>query len=1192
MFTQTSIVRHLSLLVLLVCAACGAAPSGEDQSIVDCPTPVVLDITCFSPDIGCPEGFHLEGIRCEPNPCQPACAGKNCGLDGCGGTCGSCEGPLLCTVDGTCVCIPDCADKACGEDGCGGSCGVCPDGYHCESEGCVADPCEPACDGLDCGPDGCGGTCSQCTGQEVCSADGDCVCVPDCQGKMCGDDGCEGTCGSCPEEYHCTDYVCIAEACVPDCTEKACGDDGCGGSCGMCGGQEVCTEEHQCVCIPDCADKACGDDGCGGTCGMCPVGYHCEPDGCVADPCEPACAGKTCGDDSCGGTCGQCAGQEVCSANGDCVCVPDCQGKMCGDDGCEGTCGSCPEKYHCTDYVCIADACAPDCADNPCGDDGCGGSCGMCGVQDVCTEDHQCVCVPDCADKACGDDSCGGSCGLCPDGYHCEPDGCVADPCEPACAGKTCGDDSCGGTCGQCAGQEVCSANGDCVCVPDCQGKMCGDDGCEGTCGSCPEEYHCTDYVCIADACAPDCADKTCGDDGCGGSCGMCGVQDVCTEDHQCVCIPDCADKACGDDSCGGSCGACPAGYHCEPDGCVADPCDPTCDGLDCGLDGCGGSCGQCPDVGYCSAGYCYDCSQEGLCRATSCPDDGNPCSQEMVAADGSCQAVVNYACVEAVETLQELYRGAQAYYSNWQKVGNTWQPRPITQGETFPLVQGLTPTQGTCCWTQGGPDNNHDNLCDNKGDGSIFEDTVWKFLDFRRSGPHPFVYGFEEIGDGTEGEPLFEARVVADLDCDGQPVTFVATGQFGETPGSHIDATSWHKPFSKLGLPLHVDFIGEGAESPTHQVPSMWPLSDPNEWDLSNVYGIFLQGTIVARYAEAFGNLLRIGHGALGYYGTPKAQAGLPTCQQAAADQNMLTAWSDALPAYQPLMQGLTPVYGSCCPGQGADKDDDQLCDPDPSIWSDFPWLTMHFTLFGSHKAIYTFSELQEGDESTGFRITALQDDHCFYVNNRFVLHGAIDHDDTCAATLGFTAEFMADSYYGDGKPSLGIDLSPGSVFYSYLLEAVGGPGYSLTPLQYEAEHPAAFDTLANIMQAMEDHWGTACSLPSYPEETPDASDCCAEAVDANDDGLCDANPQAWNQLFWNSIGFAINTPHRYRYEVTGEAIDATHTLLTVSAMGNSPTCQGGSGLTFRRVGIADATPGQCVITWFTGYNLGVWYQ
>ena len=71
--------------------------------------------------------------------CQPACAGKSCGPDGCGGTCGTCGSLERCSDAGACVCVPQCANKSCGPDGCGGTCGTCGSSQTCTSSGqCLA----------------------------------------------------------------------------------------------------------------------------------------------------------------------------------------------------------------------------------------------------------------------------------------------------------------------------------------------------------------------------------------------------------------------------------------------------------------------------------------------------------------------------------------------------------------------------------------------------------------------------------------------------------------------------------------------------------------------------------------------------------------------------------------------------------------------------------------------------------------------------------------------------------------------------------------------------------------------------------------------------------------------------------------------------------------------------------------------
>lgn len=116
---------------------------------------------------------------------------------------------------GSACCLPNCDGKECGDDGCGGSCGTCPmDSPICD-EGFCTDECIPDCVQGDQKCIGATGykTCVQqsgcwkwslltfgCNANEVCapSADNECVCIPNCTGKDCGADGCGGSCGTCP----------------------------------------------------------------------------------------------------------------------------------------------------------------------------------------------------------------------------------------------------------------------------------------------------------------------------------------------------------------------------------------------------------------------------------------------------------------------------------------------------------------------------------------------------------------------------------------------------------------------------------------------------------------------------------------------------------------------------------------------------------------------------------------------------------------------------------------------------------------------------------------------------------------------------------------------------------------------------------------------------------------------------------
>ncbi len=88
---------------------------------------------------------------CETGTCEPDCKNywvassnktRECGPNGCGGSCGTCTWPKQHCYRGICVgaagCTPDCQYKECGDDGCGGICAECgPNAPYCK-EGRVA----------------------------------------------------------------------------------------------------------------------------------------------------------------------------------------------------------------------------------------------------------------------------------------------------------------------------------------------------------------------------------------------------------------------------------------------------------------------------------------------------------------------------------------------------------------------------------------------------------------------------------------------------------------------------------------------------------------------------------------------------------------------------------------------------------------------------------------------------------------------------------------------------------------------------------------------------------------------------------------------------------------------------------------------------------------------------------------------
>lgn len=309
-------------ICLFECDGCGALASCGDGLCVGAETCVNCGADC-----GCQAGDVCFEYAC----CTPMCTDKNCGDDGCGGTCGTCTGENeICNAEGVCeVCTPQCTDKECGDNGCGGTCGTCTDGKVCSAGKCVEGgnfPAECNGEGTPSGTD-CLGTTYEgcCANGRVYWCDGDALYCLDCAASqaMCGwfdagyygcdDAGMPDPTGANPQD-------CAGGTCTPNCGTRECGGDGCGGQCGTCPEGKTCNASGMCeegVCVPNCTDKTCGDDGCGGSCGTCGANQTCEAGVCKDTTCTPVCAGKECGDDGCGGFCGTCGDGMTCQ-NGTC----------------------------------------------------------------------------------------------------------------------------------------------------------------------------------------------------------------------------------------------------------------------------------------------------------------------------------------------------------------------------------------------------------------------------------------------------------------------------------------------------------------------------------------------------------------------------------------------------------------------------------------------------------------------------------------------------------------------------------------------------------------------------------------------------------------------------------------------------------------------------------------------------------
>ena len=236
--------------------------------------------------------IHDETDGALPDVCMPDCSGKECGDDGCGGSCGNCSGCKSVCSGGQCEAQPQ-ADSGC-----------------FDNDICWKDSCGAWGEKVtECGQAGCK------PGSKVCSG-----CEELCKSIECGENsGCN--CGACPSGKSCQQNKCVVE----------CGDGQCGAG------------EDYCNCPGDCAASTCAGC-CQGT--VCKAGTSNSECGKNGAACASCSGGKTCQSQACAYKCGDgvcAAGQEdYCNCPGDCAastCAGCCQGTVCKAGTSNSECG-------------------------------------------------------------------------------------------------------------------------------------------------------------------------------------------------------------------------------------------------------------------------------------------------------------------------------------------------------------------------------------------------------------------------------------------------------------------------------------------------------------------------------------------------------------------------------------------------------------------------------------------------------------------------------------------------------------------------------------------------------------------------------------------------------------------------------------------------------------------------------------
>jgi len=357
--------------------------------------------------------MHCENYVCQ-HDCVATCDDKECGDDGCNGSCGTCDQGKSCT-QGKCLdLVPDCGSCSLNADCASGNCRThpqfgavgsfcfpatkctedtqCPSGWrNCDVQKnlclpnarwtcsgrfpIITDSCEHILKvGRECAwPQECITGVANCVDVPRAALCQTCSVGEDCQSGLCASyqnfasvgSFCapSGTCSNnaqCPDSWRCdtTTQRCWTTPELTCSYNNRVIRDNCWHllETAPCMSPSMC-QEGTCVtsCVRNCSGRVCGSDGCGGSCGACPVGYYCGYDGVCY--CQSQCTSTRCDEsDGCGGRCGYCPVGWTCSSGyGYCECWPYCPPNAPCDlpDGCGGVCNECPYPETCgPDGIC------------------------------------------------------------------------------------------------------------------------------------------------------------------------------------------------------------------------------------------------------------------------------------------------------------------------------------------------------------------------------------------------------------------------------------------------------------------------------------------------------------------------------------------------------------------------------------------------------------------------------------------------------------------------------------------------------------------------------------------------------------------------------------------------------------------------------------------------------------------------